>query len=552
MYFSLNKKILYSLLAFLFLTALLFLVIFINLYSQKISDNKNQTYMRNEYVVKLLNDNIRLQTKLAEIGQQYPDTLKDYNIYTISRELGSKRRELTNEQKLNDELMKNYNSNSEAIKTGAQVIGYSLFIIILLILLLLFLLDFWVIRPAQRISDVSSQVSSGIYTSRLPVNSQKLFRDEFDILYSAFNQMLDNIENNIAESSRREKFLQHLIDGIPEGIRVIDQNYNVIMTNRAFNQSLNLSEKTSNQKCYAAYGYDECDGCPEGKYNCPIKFMKKNKDDVLHTIHEIGKTPFYLNAAKMPIDANNFYVVEVLHDLSNDVRYSHQQKVSSLAFLSTSIAHEMKNNLGAIRLILEGMLEDNPNSAVDFESQKKYLLLIHKQLVEAVKTPERLLQLARYSEEETGEINIADAVQDMLHMIDYDAKRRGIFADMQIADDAKIFGNDADFKMIILNLLQNSVKAMPNGGSLTITSSENTKNIMISVKDTGTGIDSKKLKHIFEPFYSATGKIKSSGLGLAIVKSLVGKMQGEIKVLSKVGVGTEFIMKFPRIKKKKS
>ena len=552
MYFSLNKKILYSLLAFLVLTALLFLVIFINLYSQKISDNKNQTYMRNEYVVKLLNDNIRLQTKLAEIGQQYPDTLKGYNIYTISRELGSKRRELTNEQKLNDELMKNYNSNSEAIKTGAQVIGYSLFIIILLILLLLFLLDFWVIRPAQRISDVSSQVSSGIYTSRLPVNSQKLFRDEFDILYSAFNQMLDNIENNIAESSRREKFLQHLIDGIPEGIRVIDQNYNVIMTNRAFNQSLNLSEKTSNQKCYAAYGYDECDGCPEGKYNCPIKFMKKNKDDVLHTIHEIGKTPFYLNAAKMPINANNFYVVEVLHDLSNDVRYSHQQKVSSLAFLSTSIAHEMKNNLGAIRLILEGMLEDNPNSAVDFESQKKYLLLIHKQLVEAVKTPERLLQLARYSEEETGEINIADAVQDMLHMIDYDAKRRGIFADMQIADDAKIFGNDADFKMIILNLLQNSVKAMPNGGSLTVTSSENTRNIMISVKDTGTGIDSKKLKHIFEPFYSATGEIKSSGLGLAIVKSLVGKMQGEIKVLSKVGVGTEFIMKFPRIKKKKS
>ena len=364
--------------------------------------------------------------------------------------------------------------------------------------------------------------------------------------------MLDNIENNIAESSRREKFLQHLIDGIPEGIRVIDQNYKVIMTNRAFNQSLNLSEETSNQKCYAAYGYDECDGCPEGKYNCPIKFMKKNKDDVLHTIHEIGKTPFYLNAAKMPINANNFYVVEVLHDLSNDVRYSHQQKVSSLAFLSTSIAHEMKNNLGAIRLILEGMLEDNPNSAVDFESQKKYLLLIHKQLVEAVKTPERLLQLARYSEEETGEINIADAVQDMLHMIDYDAKRRGIFADMQIADDAKIFGNDADFKMIILNLLQNSVKAMPNGGSLTVTSSENTKNIMISVKDTGTGIDSKKLKHIFEPFYSATGKIKSSGLGLAIVKSLVGKMQGEIKVLSKVGVGTEFIMKFPRIKKKKS
>lgn len=552
MYFSLSKKILYSLLSFLFLTALLFLTIFINLYSQKISDNKNQTYMRNEYVVKLLNDNIRLQTKLAEIGQQYPDALKDYNIYTISRELGSKQRELTNEQRLNDELRKNYNSNTEAIKTGAEVIGYSLFIIILLILLLLFLLDFWVIRPAQRISDVSTQVSSGVYTSRLPVNSKKLFKDEFDILYTAFNQMLDNIENNIAETSRREKFLQHLLDGIPEGIRVIDQNYNVIMTNLAFNQSVDIDKNKTSGKCYAAYGYNECDGCPEGKYNCPIKFMKKNKEDVLHTIHEIGKTPFYLNAARMPLNANNFYIVEVLHDLSNDVRYSHQQKVSSLAFLSTSIAHEMKNNLGAIRLILEGMLEDNPDSATDYKSQRKYLSLIHKQLVEAVKTPERLLQLARFSEDETGEISIADAVQDMLHMIDYDAKRHGIFADMQVDKNIKILANDADFKMIVLNLLQNAVKAMPNGGSLRVTGNENNKKVIISVKDTGIGIESKKLKHIFEPFYSATGKIKSSGLGLAIVKSLVSKMKGEIKVISKVGVGTEFIMKFPRVKKKKS
>lgn len=552
MYFSLSKKILYSLLAFLVLTALLFLAIFINLYSQKINDNKNQIYIRNEYVVQLLNDNIRLQMKLAEIGQQYPDALKDYNIYTISRELGSKQRELTNEQRLNDELKKNYNSNKEAIETGAEVIGYSLFIIILLILLLLFLLDFWVIKPAQQISDVSSQVSSGIYTSRLPVSSRKLFKDEFDILYSAFNQMLDNIENNIAETSRREKFLQHLLDGIPEGIRVIDQNYNVIMTNRAFKQSIGTTKDKTAQKCYAAYGYDGCDGCPEGKYNCPIKFMKKNKEDVLHTIHEIGKNPFYLNAARMPTSANNFYIVEVLHDLSNDVRYSHQQKVSSLAFLSTSIAHEMKNNLGAIRLILEGLLENDNKSVPDYESQRKYLSLIHKQLVEAVKTPERLLQLARYSEEEMEEISIAAAVQDMLHMIDYDAKRRGIYANMQIAENIKIFANDADFKMIILNLLQNAVKAMPSGGSLTVTGSENAKSVSVSVKDTGTGIDKQKLKHIFEPFYSATGKIKSSGLGLAIVKSLVSKMKGEIKVISKVGVGTEFIMKFPRIKKKKS
>ena len=106
-------------------------------------------------------------------------------------------------------------------------------------------------------------------------------------------------------------------------------------------------------------------------------------------------------------------------------------------------------------------------------------------------------------------------------------------------------GNEADFKMIILNLTQNAIKAMPNGGELSISTHRKNNFIHLNIRDTGIGIDANKIKHIFEPFYSANNNAKSSGLGLAIVSNLVEKLHGKIKVKSKIGKGTEFTIQIP-------
>lgn len=130
-------------------------------------------------------------------------------------------------------------------------------------------------------------------------------------------------------------------------------------------------------------------------------------------------------------------------------------------------------------------------------------------------------------------------------MIDYDAKRRGISIKTQLEKNLIWIGNDADFKMIILNLSQNAIKAMPDGGELHLGAYRKNKNIFLFIRDTGIGIDENKLKHIFEPFYSGNENAKSSGLGLAIVSSLIEKMHGRISVKSKVGSGTEFNIRLP-------
>lgn len=552
MYFNLNKKIIYSMFCLLIILVVIFFVIFINLYSQKLQDNQNSIYIRNQYVVSLLYDKVRMQQELADINSKYPNIIKDKSLLPLNQGINTARQELSNEQKLSDELRQNYNNNKEAIITGAKIVGISLLFVIFFVLLMLFLLDYWVVMPVEKLIKISNNVSAGIFSGRLQMPKNRYFKDEFDILFKTFNKMLDSTEQNIEEIKFRERFLQQLIDTIPDGIRVIDKEFNVVMANRAFYSLLNVKENCNGKKCYEAYGYNNCDGCPISRYNCPVRHFQKDKSD-LHTIHEVGKLPLYVNVTRLMLGKKNddYYIVEAIHDLSGDVRFSHQQKVSSLAFLSTSIAHEMKNNLGAVRLIMEGLLSSDYKDLPGDDNHKKYLTMAYNQLVEAVKTPERLLELARYSETDYCWIDVLSAVEGMKLMIDYEAKRRGVVIRLEIEPNLLLWGNESDFKMIILNLMQNAIKAMPDGGELSVFCEKKGSNFILRIKDTGIGIEKEQLKHIFEPFYSANSYAKSSGLGLAIVSSLIDKNNGKISVKSKVGKGTEFTIKIP-LKSQKS
>ena len=133
--------------------------------------------------------------------------------------------------------------------------------------------------------------------------------------------------------------------------------------------------------------------------------------------------------------------------------------------------------------------------------------------------------------------------------MNYEAKRKGI--ELQIGKTGSktyILGNASDFKMLLLNLLQNAIKATGSEGKIKITFQNSDNTATIKVQDTGRGIPPQNLPHIFEPFYSEGQKDSQSGtgLGLAIAKSIVEKFHGNISVKSKEGKGTVFTMEFPQ------
>lgn len=552
MYFSLNKKIFYTVFVLLILMAVLFLTLFLNIYGKKYQEDQNSILLRNQYVMELLYENIALRRELSNSKVELSKESQE----VLSGDLGQKQEELSREQNLNKELQKNYNERSLAFMEGIKIISTSSLFSLISIIVLGLLLQKWVIVPIRRLTEASKFVAKGDFSHRILLGKKQIFFDEFDTLAKTFNSMIDNIENNIAEIKNKETFLQSLIDAIPDGIRVIDHNHNIMLANKAYLKQLKNMKIENCRKCYQAYNFDA--PCPEGMFSCPLREIKNNSSRAISLIQNMSGKPLAINAAPLKIqdttDKNDFYIIESIRDLSDDIRFSHEQKIASLGFLATSVAHEMKNNLGSVRMILEGLLDTYYKNIPDDREDKKYLLMVYNQIVNSVEMPERLLKLAKNNGNEHSTFDADTNISEIVSLLDYEAKRNGVVVRQQNARGRNIIvGNEADFKMIILNLAQNALKAMPSGGELSIRTSKNQNYILIEISDTGIGISPEKLCHIFEPFYSdgRSSRHQGTGLGLAIVKSLVEKFQGMISVDSVLNRGTTFMIKFPKTRRNK-
>lgn len=552
MYFSLNKKIFYTVFSLFIFMGIIFLTMFLTIYSKKYQEDRNTIFLRNQYVLELLHENIALRRELNEAKIKLSTETKNL----LAGDLGEKQEELSRERKLNADLQQNYNERTVAFIEGIKIIGISSFLSLISIVILGILLQKWVILPIRKLTAASDLISKGDFTYRIALGKKQIFFDEFDTLAKTFNTMIDNIEEKIAEIKNTEVFLQSLIDAIPDGIRVIDRNYNIILANKAYYKQMGVLAAEKRSKCFAAYNYDS--PCPIGALTCPLREIKHSKAKSISIIQNVSGRPLSINAAPLKIgvlpEKDNYYIIESIRDLSDDIRFSHEQKIASLGFLATSVAHEMKNNLGSIRMILEGLLDTMYKDVADNSEEKKYLIMIYNQIVASVNIPERLLRLARNSGDEKEVIDLSSSINEVLSLLDYEAKRNGITVKSEFAAGKNvIIGNEADFKMIILNLAQNALKAMPSGGQLSVEVKKDNNNILVDINDTGVGIPAEKIGHIFEPFYSdgRRSRHQGTGLGLAIVKSLVEKFRGTISVKSEVSQGTSFSIKFPKYKRNK-
>lgn len=552
MYFSLNKKIFYTVFVLFIFMAILFLSMFLSIYTKKYQEDRDTLFLRNKYVLELLYENIALRKELEQDKIKLSKESQD----VIAGDLGQKQEELSKEQKISKELQQNYNERAVAFKEGAKIIGVSSLLSLISIIILGFLLQKWVVNPIKRLTKASKMISDGDFSHRIKVDKKQIFFDEFDTLAQTFNSMIDSIEGSIKEIKDTELFLQSLIDAIPDGIRVIDRDYNVILTNKAYLKQMKNHKENGCGKCFYAYDFDK--PCLESAYRCPLREIKSINAKNINIIQSISGHPLSISAAPLRVKNTGkdteFYIIESIRDLSDDVRFSHEQKVASLGFLATSVAHEIKNNLGSVRMILEGLLEKYFKDMDDNSPEKKYLEMIYNQIVTSINIPERLLKLAHYSGEEHEDFDVKESTDEVMSLLDYEAKRNGIEVIREyLAKESSICGNEADFEMIMLNLAQNALKAMPNGGKLYVRIDKDKNNVIVSVKDTGVGIAKDKLQHIFEPFYSdgRSSRHQGTGLGLAIVKSLIEKFKGDINVNSEVGKGTTFTIKFPKSKRNK-
>jgi len=216
------------------------------------------------------------------------------------------------------------------------------------------------------------------------------------------------------------------------------------------------------------------------------------------------------------------------------------EKLAALGRLAAGVAHEVNNPLQPILNCLEVAIEDiEAQQTVDVE-----VLRVAEKEVQRIKSiVTRLLDFARPSTGEMGEIDVHELVSEVLMLAGKQLERMKVRVHKHLAPVPPLIGNPIQLKQVILNLVLNAMEAMPQGGDLTITVEDTETGVSITVEDTGTGMDSQTVARIFEPFYST--KEDGTGLGLAVSYGIVEGHGGQIHVESSPGQGSRFTVWLP-------
>lgn len=557
MFVSLNKKIIYSILAFFLATSVIFVYTFYIIYGNKIQEEQQSSLQQNQQFLELLYRNISYGKEIQQILKNYPE-IKISNpeiteILQAQTNINQSER-LSIERKRIDEINQSYDKRYAAIKEGLKILAIASIMLFISIIILSYLISYWILTPLNKISDVSLKVSQGNLSSRISQLHISYFVDEMDILINTYNTMLDSLQNLLSEVKDKEAFLQALIDSIPDGIRVINSDYDIIIANKAYYRQVGTKFKNC-RKCFEA-SQNLKEPCNTKLINCPLYEINRNKKKNIKVVQQFCNFPnrhLSINAAPLNYSKNKNYIVESIRDLSEEINFSHQQKLSSLGFLSTSIAHEMKNHLGALRIITERLIDKFYQDKPDDDESKKHIMLIYHELISCIDVPERLLKLSRSSEDSKQVINCYESISDVVGLLDFEAKSKGIVIKLAPAErPLEIRGNEADFKMVAINIILNAIKAIDSNGLINIVLQPENRNwAKIIFEDNGCGISKNAINRIFDPFFSEghnNAQNRGNGLGLSIAKTIIEKFGGTINVKSTVNVGTSFTVRLPLIK----
>lgn len=432
--------------------------------------------------------------------------------------------------------------------TGAAAFSLAGLVVLALVLGLLWrLLHRRVLLPVAQLSEASAAIEAGQLNRKVAIAGG----DELAGLATRFNRMAARIAGQMAEIRAHEAYLQQVLDGLPDGVRVIDvAEKRIVLANAAYCAQLGVGHAaTIGQTCYgSSHGRDA--SCIATLVSCPIVECRTDGDRLKATHRHVRADGHPLavevHAARIGIDGKA-YIVESIRDLTESARISHEQRLSELGMLAAGVAHEIHNPLGSIRLVVQGLAREIKAGGSEPEKMGSYLELVDDEIDNCIAVTRRLLLLARQPEGRRQIVDVAAAIDDTLRLLDYDAQARGIGQEfLAPGTPIHVLADEGELRMVLLNLLQNAHHALPGGGKVSVRAEVAGSEVAIEVADNGRGIPADHLEHIFDPFYSRRADgVAGTGLGLTIVKNIVERFGGRIEVVSVPGAGARFTFRLP-------
>lgn len=360
-----------------------------------------------------------------------------------------------------------------------------------------------------------------------------------------------------AAESRRD--LQAVMDNSPAAIYIKDTDGRFMFINRRFEQLFHIQQKdVVGKSLYDIFPEEIADE------------IKRNDEDVLHAgyaleseevaAHDDGLHTY--SSIKFPLfnDEGKVYAVcgissDITHHKKQEAQLRHSQKMDALGKLTGGVAHDFNNILGIIlgyAELLESELNGQPELA-------DYAHNIYAAGERGSKITHKLLAFSRQKSLDFESLDLNKLLRDEQDILEkvLTARIKLVF---QLADNLwKVQLDRGEIQDAILNLAINSMHAMEKGGTLSIQTVNEHLNendarrlminsgdyVLLSISDTGCGMDNETKEKIFEPFFSTKGE-SGTGLGLSQVYGFMERCGGTISVYSEPGHGTQLVLYLPR------
>lgn len=340
------------------------------------------------------------------------------------------------------------------------------------------------------------------------------------------------LESKIIEITRLQNYTKNIVDSIESGVISVNNDFIITSVNREGEKILEnmvkigqkITSVIKDEKLYEALKQVKVQKKPVSNINIKLSYYEKE---------------IYLEFKVFPLldILNRIHGQVIVFEDKSKEKYLEAQtaradRLATVGELASGVAHEIRNPMGIIKTISQ-VLQDETEDL----NMKEGLEIIEKEIDRANNVIQSLLNFAKPSTNVIERFSLDDFLNDIVLITEKYIKNHDIELSLKLTGNIEIMADKEKMKQVFINIILNSVQAMPKGGKLKIETSLLNEWLNIRFQDTGIGIPKDNLKKIFNPFF--TTKEKGTGLGLSMVNRIIEDHGGYINVESTVNKGTK-------------
>ncbi|MBQ3643457.1 MAG: PAS domain-containing protein [Candidatus Riflebacteria bacterium] len=389
---------------------------------------------------------------------------------------------------------------------------------------------------------------SGRLTGVLTIGSQKpyAYRDEDIIGLQIIATQIASIDTMFKNLIKLKGFTERILDSMNSGVLIFDSKGKLTYANQEVKLMLThqfpdgWDIRTDNEKLPQTVT-DVIKEVLETKVTHEDTKLRVKTGGQTRTL-TINAFPFR-NETGRDIEGIACFIKDVTQITALEEQLMRADKLSALGVLAAGIAHEIRNPLTGMKMIVQLLEADFSED----DSHREPLDIIQREINRLEGIIGNLLDFARPNKPKTVDVAPVNVVQDCYMLIKNQLNKQHIAFELKEAENCPLTTADPDqLKQVFINIMANAIQAMGKDGKLTVYIEPVDERVKIAFEDTGCGISHERMRDIFNPFM--TTKEDGTGLGLSMAQRIVEEHGGSIEVQSVLGEGSTFTVYLPEKK----